>query len=245
MGACMVTTMPNIDIIYQHPDFLVISKPIAVTMHYADGDIALLPLLIQNGFTDLSLVHRLDTDTSGLMILARNRNATVSFATLFEQRKIEKYYIAISDNKPAKKQGHILGDMKKVRNGSYALTRENTNPAYTQFFSRSLNIESAKPHRLFVLKPFTGKTHQLRVALKSLGAPIVGDKRYSKTQSDRMYLHAWGIRFEYLGEHFQFIHAPTDGELFNSRCFKQSLAELPEPWNYAWPDSKQPGRRND
>ena len=82
--------------------------------------------------------------------------------------------------------------MGKARNGSYRLLRTLDNPAITRFWSR---LDTSFGERLFLLKPHTGKTHQLRVAMKSLGAPIFGDTRYGGDEADRTYLHAWALEF--------------------------------------------------
>ena len=186
---------PELNVMFDHDDFVVVNKSNGIQMHQADGDYAILPLMKHIGFSELHLVHRLDADTSGLMILAKHANTAAKFGVLFQERLINKYYLAISSFKPKKKQGHVLGDMRKVRNGNYALCRSTDNPAYTQFMSQSLVFDQGNNKRLFILRPLTGKTHQLRVALKSLGSPILGDKRYTNDQEDRMYLHAFCISF--------------------------------------------------
>ena len=230
--------MPEVSVVFEHPDFIIVLKPTAVTMHYADGDISILSRLNEMGYKDLFLVHRLDADTSGLLILAKHQKAAALLASMFQQRQVEKYYLALSDKKPVKKQGHICGDMKNIRRGNYALTREQTNPAYTQFISQSIVLDDSVVLRLFVLKPFTGKTHQLRVALKSIGSPILGDPRYSKSEADRMYLHAWVLRFEYLGTVYQFAQPPTEGALFQTTALQQHALLQTLPWEIQWPTAK-------
>jgi tRNA pseudouridine32 synthase/23S rRNA pseudouridine746 synthase len=100
------------------------------------------------------------------------------------------------------------------------------NPAVTQFIS-----QNCRPNeRWFLLKPHTGKTHQLRVALKSLGAPIAGDRRYDAVEKaqheDRGYLHAYALRFEYDGEDYEFA------------C----LSEWKAPWRFFKIKEKQDER---
>lgn len=230
--------MTSVVVLFEHQDFIVVLKPTAVQMHKADGARSIISLLYELSFRDLFLVHRLDADTSGLLILAKNQKAATVISTMFQQRRIEKYYIALSDKKPTKKQGHVLGDMKNIRNGNYALTRDLSNPAYTQFKSQSIALDDNTSLRLFLLKPYTGKTHQLRVALKSVGAAILGDPRYSKSNADRMYLHAWGLRFNYLGIDYQFVEFPNEGVLFNNDGFRQHPLMLADPWSIDWPAPK-------
>jgi tRNA pseudouridine32 synthase/23S rRNA pseudouridine746 synthase len=141
----------------------------------------------------------------------------------------------LSDLKPAKKQGLICGDMHKGRGGNWRLSPTREAPAMTRFLSTSL----CPGIRLFFLKPLTGKTHQLRVALKSLGAPIIGDTRYHplvEPAADRGYLHAWSLAFELDGERFAFRVAPSRGAWFLREDCQQLIAR-PEwqPENLAWP----------
>ncbi|WP_390377921.1 pseudouridine synthase [Alteromonas sp. MTD1] len=143
----------------------------------------------QLNLSQLHLCHRLDTGTSGCLCLAKNERAAAEIGELFKARTVRKYYVALSDSKPKKKQGAIIGDMKNRRGGQRILLKTTERPAITQFFS-----QSAKPGvRGFIVKPFTGKTHQIRVALKSIGAPINGDTLYGGNNAERLNLHAWRL----------------------------------------------------
>ena len=96
--------------------------------------------------------------------------------------------------------------MQKSRNGCYQLCRSHNNPAITYFTSHTL-----APHlRAYVLQPKTGKTHQLRVAMKSLGSPILGDVRYGGTPAARTYLHAQRLAFDWQGQAKIFELEPED-----------------------------------
>ena len=175
-------------------------------------------------------VHRLDKMTSGLVILAKSSEVANKFTELFSSRQIEKYYLAISLKKAKKKQGWIKGDMTTARRGSYKLLKSSENPAITQFKSQALRVHE----RLYIVKPHTGKTHQIRVALKSLGAPIAGDIRYAQADDARLeergYLHAFALKFTFEGEDFIFVEAPQEGERFLSEKFKETLENLEKPW---------------
>ena len=132
--------------------------------------------------------------------------------------------------KPKKKQGWIKGDMGASRRGSYKLLDTKENPAITQFVSTALRTHE----RFFLIKPHTGKTHQIRVALKSLGSPITGDIRYAASEDakkeDRGYLHAYALRFSLDKEEFSFCYPPDDGERFLSDpCCKQ-INLWSQPW---------------
>ena len=102
----------------QHQDFVIINKPSGISVHKDQQAVGFTELVAkQLGVAQVWLVHRLDKITSGLLILALNKEAAANFYTLLEQHKIQKTYWAISDKKPKKKQGKIVGDMQKSRNG--------------------------------------------------------------------------------------------------------------------------------
>ena len=199
-------------VIYENDDFLVASKPAGLEYHGDGGVVA----LIRQDYADLFGVHRLDKDTTGAMIFAKNKEAASKFGLMFQNGLITKTYIALAGNKPSKKQGTISGDIVKTRSGSYTLKRSQEKPSITRFISKSL-LEGI---RLYWLKPKTGRTHQLRVVLKSLGVPILGDKRYGGDSSDRMYLHAFKLEFDWKGEKIIVVDWNLAGNLFESNLEK-------------------------
>ena len=224
--------------ITEHHDFIVVDKEPGVNFHdegkIGSGLFSLVKQQIQshNKNAELYPVHRLDKMTSGLVIFAKNLACAQTFGQLFNDHDIEKYYLAIADKKPSKKQGLIKGDMAKSRRGMFKLLRTMENPAITQFFSFSI----ANKQRLYLLKPHSGKTHQLRVALASIGAPIVGDPLYYSTSpADRGYLHAYALKFTYLGEKFEFTSLPTKGEYYLNEALNEQLAAIKKPWQLNWP----------
>jgi len=214
-------------VIHRQKDFIVIDKSPGVSVHKDQAELGLLQTIQQELELDkLYLVHRLDKMTSGLLLLALNQKAASDLSALFAQRLVDKSYLALSDKKPSKKQGLIKGDMVTTRGGSWRLSQSKSNPAITRFYSTSCG----QGKRLFLLNPLTGKTHQLRVALKSIGSPIIGDHRYhNKTQAqchDRGYLHAWQLAFEYAGQKHCYESKPSYGALFLDASFDLSLLEL-------------------
>ena len=180
-------------------------------MHANEKELSVVHQLAAQTGETLFPVHRLDTPTSGALLIARNARAAAELSQLFAQRQISKTYIAIAAGKPKKKQGLISGDMDNVRRGNWRLLHSQNNPAQTRFFSYSL-----KPgYRSYLLHPLTGRTHQLRVALKSLGTPIVGDQRYGGEANEYLHLHAWKLSFNYQQQAFSLqVDMPNYG-LFN------------------------------
>lgn len=237
-------------IITQTDDFVVISKNADVNFHdegeHGAGLFSQVKqhLLTQFNIQELYPVHRLDKMTSGLLIFAKHHQSAKIFGELFQAHKIEKYYLAVSDKKPIKKQGLIKGDMAKSRRGMFKLMRTMENPAITQFFSYAIGNKQ----RLYLLKPHSGKTHQLRVALSSIGSPIIGDLLYysnlkskqkskhsSELSHDRGYLHAYALRFKFLDQCYEFVQSPSEGQFYLTPAIKEQLLELKKPWLLNWP----------
>jgi tRNA pseudouridine32 synthase/23S rRNA pseudouridine746 synthase len=208
-------------IVHNHADWVIVNKPTDISMQHEQGDISTLNLLevalaeikkIETNTTRLWPVHRLDKATSGLVIFAKTAAAAATFGELFSQHKVEKHYLAIALGKPKKKQGWVKGDMEKGRNGSWLLTRNLNNPASTYFTSTALESEQKLAKRLYLVQPKSGKTHQIRVALKSLGCPILGDKRYKGAEAERCYLHAFSLSFAWQDKIMSFQCEPIQGE---------------------------------
>lgn len=221
-----------IEIILEHPDFVAVNKPAGLSVQDEKDTVGILPILCEQlNIEKLWLVHRLDKVTSGVLLLAKSSQAASTLSKLFALREMEKFYLAISAKKPSKKQGTIAGDMQKSRDGQWMLKKSLINPAVSQFFSSGLGDGL----RLFLLKPLTGKTHQLRVALKSLGSPIVGDKLYKGIEADRTYLHAMWLGFEFDGERFELQCLPSQGELFAQDSVKETLQAFADPKAQSWP----------
>ncbi|UXI02206.1 TIGR01621 family pseudouridine synthase [Photobacterium sp. TY1-4] len=219
-------------LVYQDPDFLVINKHPGVSVHKDDNEQPLLAAVAaQTGDQQLYLIHRLDKMTSGLLLLGRHRQAASELSACFAERRVEKFYLAIGSKKPKKKQGVVMGDMTRSRRSSWKLESSKTNPAVTQFFSTA----AGEGRRLFLCKPYTGKTHQIRVVLRSVGSGITGDDIYGNEAADRGYLHAYALRFTYQGTPRQFICPPTPGTLWQSPEVQSALLAWSAPWTLSWP----------
>lgn len=231
---------------------LFINKPAGLSFHRSpDGsDPGVLPMLRAAQVRgDLAVdgrlyaVHRLDRVTSGLLMVAKSAEAASQVSSLLRQHSIHKYYVALSGRKPSKKQGRVSGDMARSRRGSYKLLRTSDNPAVTAFISSHYDARDGgetdleanvqiRARRAFLLKPLTGRTHQLRVALKCLGSPILGDGMYAAVADasleTRAYLHAAALRIPAGcsalsdgGHAIEVICAPTEGHAFLTEAFSR------------------------
>ncbi|MEL8056252.1 MAG: RluA family pseudouridine synthase [Pseudomonadota bacterium] len=140
-------------------------------------------------------VHRLDMDTSGIMVFARTKPAQSRLARAFQDRRIEKTYLAFVHGQPDPKQGKIdlaIATFSKQRPLRHI--DENGRPAITHYET----LETRPNHALLQLKPETGRSHQLRLHLKAIGTPIVGDKFYGPDDSaPHLLLHAATLEFNH------------------------------------------------
>lgn len=226
---------------------LFINKPAGLSFHRSlDGaDPGVLPLLrAMQARGDLDIenrlyaVHRLDRVTSGLLMVAKTAEAASEIGGLLRENRVHKYYVALSGRKPSKKQGRVSGDMVRSRRGSWKLLRSVHRPAVTAYLSAHYGAEgddddsTARARRAFLLKPLTGRTHQLRVALKCLGSPVLGDPTYAASadaaREERTYLHAAALRipagYPALsddGRAIEMICPPTEGQGFCTMAFNR------------------------
>ncbi|WOT06385.1 RluA family pseudouridine synthase [Shewanella youngdeokensis] len=205
--------IPWLDIRYFDRDIIIVNKPsgllsnpgIAKSTH----DCALTRL--QQRFKDAILVHRLDCATSGIMVFARNKKAESSLKTQFQDRKTQKTYIA-----------EVVGHLKEPSGViDKSLIADKANPPLQQVseggkaaITHYQTLEVRANSTLLMLKPITGRTHQLRVHMLAIGHPILGDDFYGEQHvieaAPRLKLHAKTLSF---------IHPYTAKSMaFTSHC---------------------------
>ena len=185
----------DLPILYEDDDVIVVNKPSGLLTH-AKGGLSDEPTVAEiirpktSFATDTDrpgIVHRLDRDTSGLLIIAKNPESAAHLQRQFAERTAKKTYIAITDGKPKLNAAKI--DLPIGRNPSAPSTFRidpNGKPAQTTYHVLAENDAQS----LVELKPTTGRTHQLRVHLAHLNTPILGDRVYGKSSDCRMMLHA-------------------------------------------------------
>lgn len=151
---------------------------------------------------DCKLVHRLDKNTSGILVIAKNRNAAQILTTAFKTGKVRKRYTAILDGIPTQKSGTIEAFLRKTKISDEEKIVVCNKLDEGALFSKT-NYEIAEQNEnscLVNLYPETGRTHQLRVhCAEVLKCPILGDKKYGGSQDKYMYLHSSKIIIEHLG----------------------------------------------
>ncbi len=195
-------------VMFKDKDILVINKPAGLAVQggskvtkHLDG---MLPALQFDAKQVPRLVHRLDKDTSGVMLLARHAAAAAELQRGFANKKIRKTYLALVVGVPQPYEGEIESNLDKVERGEDSRevvmsVEEDGKRAVTRY--RTLE-HLAKKMALVELEPITGRTHQLRVHMAELGCPMVGDGKYGGKDahvkggvdvSGRLHLQAWKI----------------------------------------------------
>ena len=185
----------ELPVLYEDDDVMVVNKPSGLLTH-AKGGLSTEPTVaeiirLKTSFasdTDRpGIVHRLDRDTSGVLIIAKTADAAAHLQRQFAQRTTKKTYLAVTDGVPKLAAAKI--DLPIGRNPAAPSTfRVDPNGKLAQTNYRVLAVTDAQT--LIELQPSTGRTHQLRVHMAYLNAPILGDRVYSKPNASRLMLHA-------------------------------------------------------
>ncbi|WP_373435219.1 RluA family pseudouridine synthase [Metamycoplasma equirhinis] len=198
-----------LDIVYECDDFLVVNKPSGLVVHPAPGhhDSTLVNALMYhfknnlsnvNGLLRLGIVHRIDKDTSGLLLIAKNNKTHNYFATLLKNHEIKRTYYAIVDGIIANKEVHIdlpIGRDNKNRQ-KFTVTELNSKSSYTMLKVIKYLKINGKDKTLIKCNLKTGRTHQIRVHLAYIGHPIYGDPVYNKAIDEfNQRLHAGELDF--------------------------------------------------
>ena len=176
----------NKSIIFQNDDFLILNKWSSIATQGGTKINTSIDDIINKISEDYKLVHRLDKDTSGLLIISKNKNTAKLFGHLFKSSLIKKTYLAICEGKPRLKESNVDLNIKNKFNKI-----EITKTFYKQLYNY-------KGLSLILYKPITGKTHQLRIVSKNLTCPIVGDNKYnnqSKYKNEILKLNAHALEF--------------------------------------------------
>ncbi len=203
--------MNSISIVYEDDNLIIINKPSGLITHPKNAEdrqesvtgwlVEKYPEIKTVGEDPLrpGLVHRLDKDTSGLLVIAKNQDSFHYLKSLFQDKKIKKFYLALVHGKPKEYKGIIDAPMgrigmkrttqlhgkKKLKDEKTAVTEYSTLKNFTDF-------------TLLEVSPHTGRTHQIRVHLKSIGNPVAGDPLYghkSSKEPSRLFLHAYKLQF--------------------------------------------------
>lgn len=180
--------------IFQNNEILILNKPFGLAVQGGTGIESHIDGYLQSAFFNSNfsprLVHRLDRETSGVLVVALTRKTAVHLSNLFQERKVNKTYWAITDGSPSKDKGDINFDIKIGEN------KDNLN-ALTRYY-KILNLNDKISWVAF--QPVTGRTHQIRQHASMSSFPIVGDKKYGRHTKEgllfkKLHLHSQSVDF--------------------------------------------------
>jgi len=190
-------------ILYENDNFLIIDKWSGIAAQGGSNITISIDAIIKNMSENYNLVHRLDKETSGLMIIAKNLQYTRFFGKLFKSQKLKKTYLAICEGVPKIKESYVDLDIKSDIN-------DKVNQTKTFYQVLLYNNKTS----LIKFVPKTGKKHQLRIVAKNLGSPIVGDQKYNLNQTkqrENLKLNAFKLEFDIENSAFNITSAlPKD-----------------------------------
>lgn len=248
----MAATAPEIDVIYADEELIAINKPAGLTVHQApghlhstlvDGLLARFPELSAmaepDGVMRPGIVHRLDKDTSGVMVVARTPFARTSLARQFKDRSVRKYYVAIVRGIVARDKltisrpiGRHPTERKRMSVRSH-VAREAVSHVTVLWRGAETMIVGVRPE--------TGRTHQIRVHLASIGHPCLGDAVYGRPDESlaRQALHAFALEVDHprTGARVK-LRAPFASDLI-TYAVSRGVASI-EPMLEHWIDSLGP-----
>ena len=218
-----------LEILFENDDVLVVNKEAGMVVHpaagHADGTLVNAVLGYDpeiegiGGEERPGIVHRLDKETSGLILLAKNERAHRWLQDQFRLRKVDKTYLALVDGKPPTPSGRVeahIGRDPSHRKRMAIVSESRGREAISEYKT----LESFKSHTLLEFHPLTGRTHQIRLHCEFLGCPIVGDKIYGRKKTsieiERHFLHAYRLKIALPGEtEPRIFEAPLPDELEN------------------------------
>lgn len=223
-----------LDILFENEDVLIINKPAGMVVHPSPGHergtvvhaaLGHVPDLEGIGGEERpGIVHRLDKDTSGLLVIAKNERAHRWLQDQFRQRTVEKVYLALVDGRPPTPSGRVeapIGRNTTHRKLMAVVPLNKGREAVTEYHT----VESFPTHTLLEVHPLTGRTHQIRVHLAFLGCPVTGDTVYGRRKPTlpltRHFLHAARLKITLPGE-----SAPRQFEAPLPEELRQALALL-------------------
>ena len=185
-------------IIYENKHFLVLDKWTGIATQGGSKINISIDHIIKSILENYNLVHRLDRETSGLLIIAKDHQTTKYFGKMFREHLIKKIYIATCQGKPKNYESEInllIADKKDPNK---------KNNSITQYKVFQVNEKLSN----IVFSPKTGKTHQIRIVAKNLGCPIIGDTKYNnqnKYSLEKLKLNAHSLGFSFNDENFEFF----------------------------------------
>ena len=214
---------------YEDENIIVCEKPYGVSSQENSGENMVSMLKTYTG-CDIFCVHRLDTQTTGVMIYAKNKKSAAIMSQEVSSKTFSKEYMAVCHGTP-EKNGEMIDFLyhDKIRNKSFVVkTKRNGAKEAKLEYSVENGIEyKEKKLSLVKIKLYTGRTHQIRVQFAQRGYPLYGDGKYGAKDNDKIALHAYKISFFHpvSGEEMHFESVPN-GEIWEKATIKERKIKL-------------------
>ena len=211
----------DLPVLYEDGDLLAIGKPAGLLVHEAPaepGAPSVAAWFIERcpqeaaafGVDRPGIVHRLDKHTSGVLLLAKRPSAQAALSAAFEAREACKQYLALCDGVPRRARAVIDAELGR----SHADRRRMAVTAAGRSARTEYEMLAAAHGRsLLLVRPLTGRTHQIRVHLAAIGAPVSGDERYGRGPGPRHFLHAWRLSVPHPGGGELAVTAPSPPDM--------------------------------
>ena len=234
----------NIDVVYEDENILVVNKPAGLLVHPDKNEMKrtlinqVLAYLYKEGFYDPqsastftpALCHRIDRNTSGLIIVAKTYPALQTMTDIIRQKRLRKFYLCLVEGKLLKPQT-IEYKLKKDEKKNQVYVSPKGQKAITRYWP----IEHLNGYTLLEVEIVTGRTHQIRVHMASIGHPLVGDLKYGKKADNQRFYKEYGLKRQFLHAHKLVLDSKDtyleylDGKQFISDLpldLKKTLIEL-------------------
>jgi RluA family pseudouridine synthase len=174
--------LPDLDILKETTDWVAVNKPVGMpTQPARDRMHRSLEELLRTRYPKLHLIHRIDTPTSGVVVFAKTKQAAAALSELFVTRAISKTYLVL-----------VEGTLEQERTIDTPIEEKTA-------FTVVRPLRALEGRTLVEADLLTGRTHQIRIHLQSIGLPVIGDHRYGNGGGGRLMLHAWKLAHPYLG----------------------------------------------
>jgi 23S rRNA pseudouridine1911/1915/1917 synthase len=223
----------NLEVIYEDDHLLAVDKPYGLAVHKVsptDPQGTLVDILVRErpylagvGESPLrqGLVHRLDKETSGVILIAKDQPTFLYLKNLFRTRQVQKEYLALVSGSPRELSGTIAAPLGKLGTKQTTQLKGKRELTVRDAVTDYRVERSYRDYTLLRVMPRTGRTHQIRVHLKHIGCPVAGDKLYAPKRPrpeglDRLFLHAHRLSFTAPGGAALVLESPLPADLQNT-----------------------------